>query len=336
MQAVPYPESHVLGYQQRLLGDGFVVDVVGYVDETCQLLVYAVVGCPHPVLVVVRAVHLYQCAVLGRDGVEVSVAVVGVILLIVVEVLPGALHLAQFRLGGEVAGFAVAAERFVVDEGTFLTGAQLVHYQADVFLQLCLLRGIGAGGEGHGHCAHVMSAAVALQLRGGRVPSVGFGVAVGGQSVGVTVVIQLLLHVQRQQLVDVHIAVVRQTIFSVDAHLVEGQRFCQWSGGGGGVVAAYDLHLCRDGEAQCGGVVAGDVAAHLIPGAYGVLCSIGLGLLRGGSGIGPAYLAVLLGSVGVGHPQLVGQARCRAHGSLHLHSLRRTYGLVFLRTDGQC
>ena len=195
VQSVPHPKPHILSYQQGFLGDGFVIDVVGDVDEAGQLFVDAVVRCPHPLLVVVRAIHLYQGTVLGGNGVKVTVAVVLEVLLVVVEVLPCSLHLAQLGFGGEVACFPVAAQLLVIDKGAFLAGAQLVHHRADILFQLLALVFVGTRGVGHGHGAHIVPAAVAFQLRGGGVPSVGFGITLGGQSVGVAVVVQLLLHV---------------------------------------------------------------------------------------------------------------------------------------------
>ena len=59
VQAVPHPQSHILSNQQRLLGHLAVVDIGGDVDESGQLLVHRVVGSPHPIIIIVRAIHLY-------------------------------------------------------------------------------------------------------------------------------------------------------------------------------------------------------------------------------------------------------------------------------------
>ena len=69
-----------------------------------------------------------------------------------------------------------------------------------------------------------MARAVTFQLRGGRIPAVGNRIAVGGQSVGVVVVVELLTNIERQQVVDVHIAVLRQPVLPDELHLVERQR----------------------------------------------------------------------------------------------------------------
>ena len=92
MQTVPYPQAHVLGYQQGFVGYLLVVHVGGNVDKSGQLFVDGVVGSPHPVVVVVGAVHLYQRRMVGRDGIQVAISVAGILLLVLVKGFPCALH----------------------------------------------------------------------------------------------------------------------------------------------------------------------------------------------------------------------------------------------------
>ena len=162
-----------------------------------------VIGCPHPTLVVVGPVHLYQGTVLGGDGVQIAVAVLLRVLLIVVEVGPGALHLLQFFLGSEVASLPVASQLLVPYKGTLLALPQAVHHLDDMRLDDGLLGWILTTGEGEGHGRHIVAGAVTLQFGGRRVPAVALGVALGREAVGVAVVIELLLHGQADQLVDV-------------------------------------------------------------------------------------------------------------------------------------
>ena len=121
MQAVPYPQPHVLGYEQSLGGHPLVVNVGCNIYESGQLLMYRIVGCPHPGFVVVAAIHLDECGMVGRDGIEVSVAIFLPLRLMLVESLPSTLHLAQFGLRGKVASLPVAAQRVVPHEGALLT-----------------------------------------------------------------------------------------------------------------------------------------------------------------------------------------------------------------------
>ena len=144
MQAVPYPKAHVLGYEERFVGNSLVVDVVGYIDEAGQLLVHTVVRRPYPLFVVVCTVHLNKHAMLGGYGVEIAVAVVSIVLFVVVEVGPCAFQFAQFGLRSQIAGFTITAEGFVEYEGAFLAGAQLVDHRADILFQTLALVGIGA------------------------------------------------------------------------------------------------------------------------------------------------------------------------------------------------
>ena len=132
VQAIPHPESHVLGRDQRLGCHNRVVDISSNVDETCQLLMHRVIRCPHPIIIIVRAIHLNEHAMLGRDGVQIAIAVLRGLTLIAVKVGPSALHGLQFLLRGEVARLPVASQLFVPHKGTFLTLAQAVHHLGDV------------------------------------------------------------------------------------------------------------------------------------------------------------------------------------------------------------
>ena len=198
VHAVPHPQAHVLGYEQRFLGDGIVVDVGGYVDEARQLLVHAVVGCPHPLLVVIRSIHLDEHAVLRRYGVQVAIAVALILLLVAVEVFPRALHRSQLLFRGEVACLPVASQRVAPHEGALLAAAQHVDHHAQAAAQAMLLLLIAATGVCHGHRTHIVARAVSLQLRGGRVPAVGHGAALCAQPVGVVVVVELLSHIETE------------------------------------------------------------------------------------------------------------------------------------------
>ena len=88
VHAVPHPQSHVLGNGEGLVGYGLVVKQVGDVDESGELLVHRVVGCPHSVGVVVWGIFLDEGAVLGGNGVDISVAILLILLFICVEVAP--------------------------------------------------------------------------------------------------------------------------------------------------------------------------------------------------------------------------------------------------------
>ena len=164
VQAVPYPQSHVLGYEQRLVGCFFVVNIGGDVDETCQLFVYGVVGRPHPVVVVVGTIHLDEYTMLGGNGVQIAIAILLVLLLIMVEIFPSALHGLQLLLGSEIACLPVAFQLLVPYKRAFLTLAQAIDHLCDVTAQDVLLCLILTAGKGEGQCRHVVPRAVPLQL----------------------------------------------------------------------------------------------------------------------------------------------------------------------------
>ena len=202
VHAVPHPKAHILGYEQRLVGDSVVVDVCRDIYKPRQLLVYRIIGRPHPAVVVIRAVHLDQGGVLCRYGVQISVSVLAILSLVTVEVLPRSLHVPQLLFGCKVPCLPVAAQRVAPYKRPLLTLAQLVDHARDVAAQRFTLVAILAAGVCKGHGRHVVSRAVSLEFRCGRIPSVRYGVAVGRQAVCVAVVIELLRHVERQQVID--------------------------------------------------------------------------------------------------------------------------------------
>ena len=189
VEAVPYPQAHVLGNEQGFGGNGFVVYVVGNVNEAGQLFVDGIIRGPHTALVVVGGVFFYQRRMLGGNGVNIAVTVFSAILLILVEGFPGAFHLRQFGLGSQIAGFTVAAQGLVIDKGKFLAGAQFVHHPPDIGLEGGLQLRILRTGIGEGQGAHVVAGAMAFELGGGAVPAVTLHVAFCGKAVGVPIII---------------------------------------------------------------------------------------------------------------------------------------------------
>ena len=131
---------------------------------------------------------------LGRDGIQVAVAIQLRVLLIAVEVFPGALHLFQFFLWGKVTGLPVASKLLIPDEGTLLALPQAVDHLGDIPFENRFLGRILTTGIGKGHGGHVVSGAVTFEFRGGRIPAVGLRITLRRESVGVTVVIELLFY----------------------------------------------------------------------------------------------------------------------------------------------
>ena len=138
MHSVPYPESHILCDEERLVGDSLVFHVEGDVDKTRKDLVHGVVWCPYAYLVVVRGITLDEHAVSRRDGVDIAVAIVLHILLVLVEILPGTAHRNDFLLWSIVTGLTVTAEAFIPHESHLLHLPELVDHQADSIHQLSL------------------------------------------------------------------------------------------------------------------------------------------------------------------------------------------------------
>ena len=291
---------------------------------------HGVIGRPHPTLIVVGTVHLYQGTMLGGNGIQIAITIFLALFLIAVEVGPGALHLLQFLLRGEVAGFPVASQFLVPHKGALLALSQSVHHLDDVLAEDVFLGGILTTGEGKSHSRHVVSGTVSLEFGGGRVPAVSLRIALCGEAIGVAVVIELLLHRQADQLVDVEITVPGQAVVAIDAHLIEWQRLSHGDIRRYGVHTVCDLYLCRDGVSVWSTIVTQNHSAYLIYSTYGIDGGVGFGSLCGFRCVEPFHLAVLSLAVGIVHPQLIGQSRGVAHGHLHTHSFHMFNGAVVL------
>ena len=103
--------------------------------------------------------------------------------------------------------------------------AQFVHHAADAATQGVLDGGIVSTGKGKGQGGHVVPRAVSLQFGGGRVPSVGAGISLSGQAVGIAVVVELLADVPAEYGAYGQVAVAGQAVVPLHRHLVEWKRF---------------------------------------------------------------------------------------------------------------
>ena len=109
VKTVPHPQSHVLGDEQCLGSNRLVVEIGSDVDESGQLLMNGIVRRPHTVAVVVGTVLFDEHTVLGRDGVEIAIAIFLGMLLVHVKSRPRALHILQFAFRGQVACLPIAS-----------------------------------------------------------------------------------------------------------------------------------------------------------------------------------------------------------------------------------
>ena len=195
VHTVPHPKAHVFGNGEGLVGRGLFVEECGDVYEPGELFVYSVIRSPHPVAVVIGAIHLYKCAVLGRNGIEVAIAVQLRMFLVLIEGLPCALHGAQFFFRGEVACLAIASEFLVKDKSLFLALAKLINHADDVSAEYGFLFRNGGHRIGLCYCRHIMAGTMTLELAIGCIPAVTDRIALGGHIVGVAVVVELLCHI---------------------------------------------------------------------------------------------------------------------------------------------
>ena len=96
VHAVPYPQAHVFGNQQRFLGNSLIVNIVGDVYESCQLFVNGVIGRPYPIFIIVRAVAFNQSRMCCGDSIQVAITIVSVVFFVLIKCIPVSFHLFQF------------------------------------------------------------------------------------------------------------------------------------------------------------------------------------------------------------------------------------------------
>ena len=316
MHSVPHPEPHVLGYEKCLVADFLVIKIGGYVDESCQLLVYAVVRRPHPVAVVVGTIHLYQGAMLSRNGVDVAVAILLRMLLVFIKGSPGALHLSEFSLGSEISRLPVAVQILVEHEGFLLALAQFVHHAGDVFAEDGLLFGLGCHGVRLCDGRHVVARTMPLEFGIRRIPAVASGVALGAQCVGIPIVVELLTHVPGADFTDCLVAVVGESVVAVDSYIGEREgvhHLVQRNL----IPLLHYLYLSLDRIAVVGGFIADDESAYLILASCGMLLRIRLSLFVGKRSVRPAHLSILRVTIRIGYPHQIGESWNSALRAIH-------------------
>ena len=179
VHAVPHPQSHILGYEQCLVGDTLVIEICSNVDKTCKLLVNRVIRSPYALGVIIWGIFLDEGAVLCGNGVEITISIAGAVFLVDVESIPCALHLAQFILGCKVTCLTVTSEGIVIYEGALLALAQLVDHTHDVLPQYVLLHRVGCHCICLGNSRHIVTRTMSLELAVGSVPTVTACIAFG-------------------------------------------------------------------------------------------------------------------------------------------------------------
>ena len=333
VQTVPYPETHVLRYQQGLIGHRLVVDIGRNVYQARQLLVHRVVGGPYPTLIIVGTVHLYQHTVLRGNRVQVPIAVSLATLLIAIEVGPTATHLLQLLFGSKVPGFPVPSQLLIPYKRPLLALTQPVNHLHNPLAQLLFLRYVLAAGKTHRQRRHIMARAMALQLRRRRVPAVRLWVTFSRESIRVTVVIQLLPHWQAQQLVNIQVTVPAQTVLTVNTHRVKPQRLRHRLIRDSSLRHLPHRHLSPYRIAARRRVVTYHETTYLIPTANGIHQRVRLSTLPRLRRVLPPHLTILTITVTIPHPQPIRQPRSIPHSHLHTHALHTHNTTPILRPN---
>ena len=182
---------------------------------------YAVIRSPNPIGVVVGTIHFYQGAMLSRNGVDIAVAIKFRVLLILIKSSPGALHLSEFCLRNEITSLPVALQFLIIYEGLLLTLSQLIHHSGDVLAEDGFLLWVSC----HGVCLcdsrHIVARSMTLEFGVWRIPAITLGIALRAQTIGITIVVELLGNIPGTDLTECLIAVVGESVVTIYAHISE-------------------------------------------------------------------------------------------------------------------
>ena len=148
MQTVPYPKSHILGYKQCLIGYILIINVCGYVYESCQLFVYGIIWRPYPVIIVIWAIHLYQRGMMCWYGIQITISISLVFCFMLVKCLPCAFHLAQFFFWSKITSLPITVQGVIPYKGALLTLPQFVNHTSHSVSQSVFVCQISSTGKG--------------------------------------------------------------------------------------------------------------------------------------------------------------------------------------------
>ena len=292
VHAVPYPESHILGDEECLVADFLIIKVGSDVYQTGKLLVYAVIRCPNPIGVVVGTIHLDKSTMLSRNGVDIAVTILFRMLLILIKSSPGSLHIPEFSLRSEITSLPVALQLLIIYKGHLLILSQLIHHSGDVLTEDGFLLRIGCHGVCLCDCRHIVTRAMSLEFGIRRIPAIALGIALGTESVGIAIVVELLGNIPGTDLTDSLITVVGESIVTIYAHISEREGMSHFLFRSL-IASSHHLHLCLDRITIVGSLITYHKTTNLILASGRMLLRISLSLLISKRRVSPAYLAIL-------------------------------------------
>ena len=131
-----------------------------------------------------------------------------------------------------------------------------------------------------------------LELGIWRIPSIALGIAFRAQTIGITIVVELLGNIPGTDLADSLITVVGESVVTIYAHISEREgmsHFLFWSL----IASSHYLNLCLDRITIVGSLITNHKTTNLILASGRMLLHISLSLLISKRRISPAHLAIL-------------------------------------------
>ena len=131
-----------------------------------------------------------------------------------------------------------------------------------------------------------------LELGIWRIPAITLGIALGTETVGIAIVVELLGNIPGTDLADSLITVVGESIVTVYAHISEREGMSHFLFRSL-IASSHHLDLCLDRITIVGSLITNHKTTNLILASGRMLLRISLSLLISKRRVSPAYLAIL-------------------------------------------
>ena len=131
-----------------------------------------------------------------------------------------------------------------------------------------------------------------LELGVWRIPAITLGIALGTESVGIAIVVELLGNIPGTDLTDSLVAVVGESVVTINAHISEREGMSHFLFRSL-IASSHYLDLCLDRITIVGCLVTYHKTTYFILAACGMLLRISLSLLISKRRISPAHLTIL-------------------------------------------
>ena len=189
MQAIPDPQAHIFSDKQSFIGKSLIIHIGGNVDKTCQLLMDRVIWSPHPIIIIITAIHLNKSRMVSRDSIEIAITILLILFFMLIKRRPTTFHLAELLLGSKIASLPITTQLLIPHKSTLLTLTKLIHHTSDITAQSIFILLRGSTRKGKSQSRHIVSRTMTFEFGGRRVPTIGWGITFGRKTVCITIVV---------------------------------------------------------------------------------------------------------------------------------------------------